>query len=73
VGQRDAPKGGCNLDKPADGAELFSSIELVPTAETPRAILARKVGRPTSVHESQMFIAGWITEMLREKLGRTEF
>ena len=46
------------FDVPAEGAEVFSSIEIVSVKESPTSILRRKVGHTTDLVTAPMFIAG---------------
>jgi hypothetical protein len=46
------------FDLPADGMEVFSSIEIVSVKESPTSILRRKVGRTSDLVTAPMFIAG---------------
>ena len=55
------------FDEPADGAEVFSSIEIVSIKESPTSILRRKVGHTSDLVTAPMFIAGRLTEELRER------
>ena len=57
------------FDHPADGAELFSSIEIVSTTESESAIVQRKVGEASDVSTARLFIARRISERLTEELG----
>jgi hypothetical protein len=57
------------FEDPAEGAELFSSIEVVPAAESPSSIVRRKVGEPASRSTARLFIAARISEKLNEELG----
>ena len=52
-------------DSPAEGLEVFSSIELVRATERPKAILRRKLGESTSTSAAAMFLAAEILEGLR--------
>ena len=57
------------FEDPADGVELFSSIEIVPAAESPSSIVRRRVGEAASPSTARLFIAGRISEKLNEQLG----
>jgi hypothetical protein len=57
------------FEDPADGAELFSSIEIVAAEESPSALVRRKVGDPASRSTARLFVAGRISKKLDEQVG----
>ena len=58
------------FDDPANGTEVFSSIEIIDSSETTSRILRRKVGDASDIKTAKMFISGRITKELEERLGR---
>ena len=57
------------FDDPGDGVEVFSSIEIVRSSETPRQILKRRVGETSSPRTGRMFMSGEIAQGLDDRLG----
>jgi uncharacterized protein DUF4288 len=57
------------FDDPGDGAEVFSSIEIVSARESEASVVRRKAGESASAKTARLFIAGSIAEQLNDRLG----
>ena len=57
------------FEAPSDSSEVFSSIEVTSTSQTPKQVLRRKVGDPSNSATARMFISAWISQKLTERLG----
>lgn len=54
-------------ERPGQGVEIFSAVELTAPAEQAGSILARKVGRPADGATAHMFIDGGIAAELERR------
>jgi polysaccharide deacetylase 2 family uncharacterized protein YibQ len=54
------------FDEPGDGVEVFSLIQIIPSRMTPPAIIERVAGEAPTNETAPMFIAGFLTEALRD-------
>jgi hypothetical protein len=57
------------FDEPANGVEVYSSIETTSRRESTNSILRRKLGNRSGADTAAMFIAGRITSELRSRFG----